>query len=179
MSLLADLTADLRHMTGTWDGGPLRIWISAIPRIALQGRFRTVLYFRLSHALWRRRATRPIALWFQSRGQRASGAEIHPAATIGAGFNLTHGGAVVIGHEVVAGRDLVVYQSVTIGHGRGQGQAILGHRVRIFAGVSVLGPVRVGDDAVLAAHALVLADVPPQSVVRGVWRGASVNHQEP
>ena len=66
---------------------------------------------------------------------------------------------------------MVLYQGVTLGHGRtGIGQPAIGNRVRIFAGAAVLGPIRIGDDAVIGANAVVLADVPAASVVTGVWR---------
>jgi serine O-acetyltransferase len=163
------LTADLRHMTATWEGGGLRVWMAALPRLLVQGRFRTVVYYRVGSWLFQRRAI-PLALWLQSRGQRASGAEIHPAARIGPGFNLVHGGGVVIGHDVVAGRDLVVYQGVTLGHGSdAAGQPHLGDGVRLFAQATVLGAVRMGDGSKAGAKALVLADVPAGEQVIGIW----------
>ena len=126
--------------------------------------------YRLSSAV-EARGWRALALWLQSRGQRATGAEIHPAAVIGPGLNLAHGGGVVVGHEVVAGVDLVLYQSVTLGHGpAGAGQPTVGDRVRIFAGAVVLGPINIGDDAVIGANAVVLADVPAAAVATGVWK---------
>jgi serine O-acetyltransferase len=44
----------------------------------------------------------------------------------------------------------------------------IGSEVVIGAGVSVLGPVRVGNNAVLAANSLVLEDVAPNTTVIGV-----------
>ncbi len=167
---LVVMTADLRHMTASWDASSRGVWEAALPRILVQGRFRTVLLFRLS-ALAHESGWRGLALWLQSRGQRATGAELHPAAKIGPGFSLAHGSGVVVGHQVRAGSGLVLFQGVTLGHGRdGAGQPQLGDRVRIFAGAVVIGPVRVGDGAVIGANAVVIADVPAGARVVGVWK---------
>lgn len=145
--------------------------VRALPRLALYPRMRAVVAFRMSAWCWGHRL-RPFALWLQARTIRSAGAEIHPAARIGPGFALMHSVGVVVGHEVVAGRDLVVYQGVTLGHGgSGVGQPSLGDGVRIGAGATVLGAIKVGDGARIAAHSLVLADVPSGARIRGVWRG--------
>jgi serine O-acetyltransferase len=100
------------------------------------------------------------------------GIEVHPASTIGAGFALVHGVGVVIGAEVTAGSNLVVYQGVTLGHGAdvSRGQPRIGDNVRIGAGAKVLGPCAIGDGARIGANAVVLSDVPPGRTVVGVWK---------
>ncbi|HYN74145.1 MAG TPA: hypothetical protein VES60_16735 [Nakamurella sp.] len=47
------------------------------------------------------------------------------------------------------------------------GQPILGSDVMIGAGAAVLGGVRIGDRAIIGAHAVVTADVPADSVATG------------
>ncbi len=169
---MAALTEDLRHMTASWELTPGQVWWRAAARLPLYPRLRVGILFRASSWCWHRRL-RPVALWLQSRAIRAGGAEIHPAADIGPGFALIHTTGVVVGHEVVAGRNLVLYHGVTLGHtGTGSGQPRIGDDVRIGAGAKVLGPVRVGDRAWIGANAVVLADVPPDTVVGGVWRGS-------
>jgi serine O-acetyltransferase len=165
------LIGDLRHMTAAWDATPRRVVSGALPRVLLQPRFRAVVLFRLSQPAWRRRVTRPLAYWCQSRAIRAAGVEIHPAAEIGAGLSLIHSVGIVVGHEVVAGTNLVLHQGVTLGHrGDRPGQPRLGHRVRIGAGAKVLGGIRIGDDVTIGANAVVLADVPDGATVTGVWK---------
>lgn len=73
-----------------------------------------------------------------------------------------------MGHEVVAGSGLVLYQNTTLGHGSRPGQPVLGDRVRIMAGASVLGGVTVGDDSIIAAGAVVVTDVPAGHVAIGI-----------
>ena len=44
-----------------------------------------------------------------------TGIEIHPGATIGRRFFIDHGMGVVIGETTVIGRDVLIYQGVTLG----------------------------------------------------------------
>ena len=169
---LSCLVADMRHMTAAWDAPPWRIVLGALLRTPFQPAIGAIILFRLGQAAYPRRVTRPVAQWCKARAIRTAGAELHPAAQVGPGFALVHSVGIVIGHEVRAGRDLVVYQGVTIGHGGGaQGQPTLGDGVRVGAGAKVLGPVHVGDGARIGANAVVLADVPSGQTVVGVWKG--------
>jgi serine O-acetyltransferase len=158
-------------MTAAWDATSAVVIRLTLPRFLLQPRFRAVVYFRLSQWAWRRPSTRPLAYWIQARTIRCSGAEIHPAARIGAGLAIVHSVGIVVGHDVVAGADLVLHQGVTIGH-RGsshEGQPLLGRGVRVGAGAKVLGRIEIGDGAVIGANAVVLGDVPSGRTVTGVW----------
>lgn len=166
--LLKTLDADLTHAGALWGRPPARRWARSVGNLLLYPRMRAVVWFRLSHCLWRARWLRPFALWIQAHVIRTAGAEIHPAAVLGPGLMLLHSVGIVVGHEVVAGRDLVLAQGVTLGHRDGPGQPCLGDRVRVSAGSSVLGPVTLGDDAVIAAGAVVLTDVPAAHLAAGV-----------
>ena len=166
------VVADMRHMNADWNASAPLVAIHSLPKILLQPRFRALLYVRTSQWAWRRKATRPLAYLFQARAIRAGGLEIHPAATIGPGLQIAHSVGIVVGHEVVAGRDLVLYQGVTLGHRLGPGQPTIGDRVRIGAGAKVLGPITIGDDVTIGANAVVLADVPTGSTVVGVWKSS-------
>jgi serine O-acetyltransferase len=161
-------------MTAAWDATPAGILRVALPKVALQPRFRAIAYFRLSQWAWGRRSTKFLAYWFQSRALQCSGAELHPAAQVGPGFSIIHSVGIVVGKDVVAGSDLVLYQGVTIGHRSRSdlGQPVLGNRVRVGAGAKLLGKINIGDDVVIGANAVVLGDVPCGATVTGVWRPA-------
>ncbi len=165
------LVEDLRHMTAAWDAPPGRVVLGALLRLPLYPRLAVVVRHRAAAWCWSR-GLRVLALWLQACSIRSAGAEIHPAARIGPGLAIIHSVGIVVGHEVVAGRDLVLHQGVTLGHtGTGPGQPRLGDGVRIGAGAVVLGPVTIGDGAWVAANATVLADVPAGAVATGTWRG--------
>ena len=156
-------------MTAAWDRSPWLVVAGAVVRLPLYPRLGAVITYRASSWCWNH-GLRPVALWLQASAIRASGAEIHPAARFGPGFAIIHTVGIVIGHQVVAGDNLVIYQGVTLGHtGTGDGQPRIGNNVRIGAGAKVLGPVTIGDGAWIGANAVVLADVPAGVVATGIW----------
>jgi serine O-acetyltransferase len=128
---------------------------------------------RLAHRLWHARgvpgskfAARALAQLVRSM----TGVEIHPGARIGRRFFVDHGMGVVIGETAVIGDDVVMYHGVTLG-GKGGGHGVrhpvIGDRVMLGAGSSVLGPLRIGADSVVGANTVVTHDVPPFSIVTG------------
>lgn len=106
----------------------------------------------------------------------SGGIDIHPGARIGRRLFIDHGAAVVIGEDAVIGDDVTLYHQVTIGavgwwrdRRRPAGERrhpVIGSRVVIGVSASVLGPVSVGSDSRIGAHALIVRDVPPCSRVR-------------
>jgi serine O-acetyltransferase len=103
--------------------------------------------------------------------QALTGVDIHPAATLGAGLFIDHATGVVIGETAEVGEDVTLYQGVTLGGTsleHGKRHPTLGDRVTVGAGAKVLGPVTIGDDSRIGANAVVVKDVPPNSVVVGV-----------
>ena len=165
-------------MTATWDSPPSRVLLVGLLRLPLYPRIGAVVTYRAASWCWDHRL-KPLALWLQSTSIRSAGAEIHPASRIGPGFSIIHSVGIVIGHQVVVGDNLVIYQQVTLGHtGTGDGQPRIGNNVRIGAGAKVLGPVTIGDGAWIGANAVVLGDVPPGVVATGVWRGPTPDHTD-
>jgi serine O-acetyltransferase len=96
---------------------------------------------------------------------------VHPAARIGPGLAFVHSAGIVVGHEVVAGRNLMLFHGVTLGHGARDGQPTIGDNVRIYANASVLGGISIGRDVTIGANAVVLSDVDDGRTVVGVWKG--------
>jgi serine O-acetyltransferase len=74
-------------------------------------------------------------------------------------------------HARSIGNDVHIRHNTTFGVvRRDQNRAIpiLEDRVDIGCGVSILGAVRVGADACIGAHSVVLSSVPPGATVAGV-----------
>jgi serine O-acetyltransferase len=164
-SMLQLVTADLWTMCSPRQPS----WRVVLAKMAVQPRFRAIVMYRAAAALHRRSLTRPLAGWLTGRILRACAAELSPGARIGPGLRLTHTTGLVIGEDVVAGRDLTLHQGVTLGDRRpGCGQPTIGDGVYIGAGAKVLGPITIGDGAVIAAGAVVLADVPQAGIAAGV-----------
>ncbi|MBR1810591.1 MAG: serine O-acetyltransferase [Clostridia bacterium] len=111
------------------------------------------------------------ARWISQRCSRRTGIEIHPGAKIGRRFFIDHGTGVVIGETTEIGDDVLVYQGATLGGtGKdvGKRHPTLGNGVMIGAGAKVLGPVKIGDNARIAAGAVVLKDIPADATAVGV-----------
>lgn len=137
-----------------------------------------LLLYQGLHAIWMHRAAHSL----YTRGMRVparavsqvsrflTGIEIHPGARIGPGVFIDHGMGVVIGETAEVGRDVTIYQGVTLGGTGKQGgkrHPTVGDRVIVGTHAQVLGPLIVGDDAKIGAGSIVIHDVPPRSTVVG------------
>ena len=112
-----------------------------------------------------------IARWISQRARRRTGIEIHPGATIGKGLFIDHGMGVVIGETTEIGDNCTLYQCVTLGgtgKEHGKRHPTLGNNVMVGSGAKILGPFNVGDNARVAAGAVVLDEVPANATAVGV-----------
>lgn len=112
-----------------------------------------------------------LARLISQRAAKKTGIEIHPGATIGRRLVIDHGTGIVIGETAEIGDDVLIYQGVTLGGtGKdvGKRHPTIGNNVMISAGAKVLGPFKIGDNSRVAAGAVVLEEVPPNSTVVGV-----------
>ena len=126
-----------------------------------------------------------LARKYADKTRLKTGIEIHPGAKIGKGFVIDHGMGVVIGEATEIGNNVLIYQGVTLGgtgKETGKRHPTIGNNVVIGCGAKVLGPVNIGDNAKIAANAVVLTDVPPDSTAVGApakiikIKGARVNN---
>lgn len=102
------------------------------------------------------------------RLQQKTGLYIGPN-TVGAGFCPLHPGFVRIGHYVRIGKNCTVLPMVLIGKRRsGPCTITIGDDCYIGTGVTILGPLTIGNNVSIAAGAVVLSDVPDNAVVAGV-----------
>ncbi len=104
-----------------------------------------------------------------------TGIDIHPGARIGSHFFIDHGTGVVIGETAVIGRNVRIYQAVTLGAKRfavdSDGQLLKGGArhpiveddVVIYAGATVLGRVTIGRGASIGGNVWLTHSVPPGS----------------
>ena len=96
--------------------------------------------------------------------------DIDPLATIGGGFYIGHIGGVHINPGAVLGKNCDLAHRVTIGAsamGR-QGIPVLGDEVYIGTGAVLVGKIKVGNGAKIAANTLVMSNVPAGATVMGV-----------
>ena len=132
--------------------------------------FKAIRMHRWAHRFYKINF-RFIARWISQRAAQKTGIEIHPGATIGRRLVIDHGHGVVIGETAEIGNDVLIYQGVTLGgtgKDTGKRHPTIGNNVMISSGAKVLGPFKVGDNSRIAAGAVVLEEVPPDSTVVGV-----------
>ncbi|HAL93384.1 MAG TPA: serine O-acetyltransferase [Rectinema sp.] len=125
---------------------------------------------RFSHFLWNR-GSRLFARILSNITRCLTGIEIHPAAKIGSSFFIDHGMGVVIGETAIIGKDVTLYHGVTLGGTsleKKKRHPTIGDRVTIGAGAKILGDISIGDDSRIGANAVVVKNVPPNSVVVGI-----------
>lgn len=132
--------------------------------------FHALMAHKLSHRLYLKK--RYFAARLVSQTARfLTGIEIHPGAVIGRGMFIDHGSGVVIGETAEIGDNCTIYQGVTLGgtgKDTGKRHPTLGNNVMIGAGAKVLGPFKIGDNAKIAANAVVLEEIPPDSTAVGI-----------
>ena len=129
-----------------------------------------VIIYRIAHRLYINQF-KLIARALSQLGRLLTGIEIHPAAKIGRGLFIDHGAGVVIGETAEIGDNCLLYQGATLGgtgKDKGKRHPTLGNNVMVGCGAKVLGPFKVGDNAKIAANAVVLDAVPPNATAVGV-----------
>ncbi len=106
-----------------------------------------------------------------------TGIDIHPGASIDAGFFMDHGTGVVIGETAIIGKRVRLYQAVTLGAKRFPTDAdgnpqkglprhpVVEDDVVIYAGATILGRVTIGRGATIGGNVWITADVPPGASV--------------
>jgi serine O-acetyltransferase len=143
------------------------------------------------HAIWAHRLThrihltghREIARTASYVSRIVTGVDLHPGAVIGPRVFVDHGAGVVIGEDAVIESDVMMYHNVTIGSVgwwrpklvNGRRHPTIGARTVLCTGAMILGPITVGEDCVVGANAIVLADVPSRTHISPgqLWRGVS------
>ena len=123
----------------------------------------------IAHWLWKKRV--PLLPRFLALFNRVVFAVQLPAsAVLGPGVRLNYSGLGTIIHQrAVVGAHSEIAPGVVIGGRSGIWEVpVIEDDVHIGVGAKVLGPVRVGRGAIVGANAVVLHDVPPDTVVAGV-----------
>ncbi len=129
-----------------------------------------IIFHRIAHLLWNMNL--PFIPRLISQLSRFfTGIEIHPGATIGAGFFVDHGAGLVIGETVIIGKNAVLFHNVTLGgtgKHKGKRHPTLGDNVLVGTGATILGPVTIGDNVMIGANSfVVMKDVPSNTTVAG------------
>jgi putative colanic acid biosynthesis acetyltransferase WcaB len=117
--------------------------------------------------------TIPYLAWYELFVVWIFGIELRYRTKIGPGLSLFHGMALVVHEGAVIGAGCTLRQSTTIGakqlaDGTQSACPILGDGVNVGANVVIIGPIKIGDRAVIGAGSVVVKDVPQGAVVAGI-----------
>lgn len=133
--------------------------------------FYAVAYYRLGHWF----AQRHIGFlpdYISYKSFRRHGCSISSYAQIGEGFMLHHTDGIVIGLQVIMGKNCEVFQNVTIGSNRkendGRFMPIIGDNVTIGAGAVVVGAIKIGNNVKIGANSYIDKDVPNNVTIAGI-----------
>lgn len=132
---------------------------------------RALTCYRIAHELYRLDVPL-IPRIITELAHSETGIDIHPGAQIGEYFTIDHGTGVVIGATCIIGRNVKLYQGVTLGaksfpldvNGNpiknNPRHPILEDNVIVYSNATVLGRITIGQGAVVGANKWVTHDVP-------------------
>jgi serine O-acetyltransferase len=134
--------------------------------------FEAITVHRLAHFFWVRQV--PIIPRIMSElVHNRTGIDIHPGADIGESFFIDHGTGVVIGETTVIGKNVKLYQGVTLGavsvkkekadHKR---HPTIEDDVTIYAGATILGgETTIGRGSTIGGNVWLTSSVPPLTMI--------------
>lgn len=154
------IRADLRAHGGDW--AAQGFWALLVYRF---GRWR----YRIRPAVLRK----PFSLLYKilfKFVQILTGIELPCEAEIGRNFVIDHFGGIVISGFAKFGDDCRIRNGVVVGlaHRDDPCAPVIGNNVDIGSGAKLLGRIRIGNDVVVGANAVVVTDIPDGMVAVGV-----------
>jgi serine O-acetyltransferase len=144
---------------------------------------KAITIHRIAHELYKKEVPL-IPRMMNEIAHSKTGIDIHPGAEIGEGFFIDHGTGVVIGETTIIGKNVKLYQGVTLGalsfatdkNGKifkgGRRHPTIEDDVIIYAEATILGSVTIGKGAVIGGNVWLKSNVSPGTTI-GI---AGVNH---
>lgn len=151
---------DLRAYDGRW--GAQGFWVMVVYRY---GRWR----YHVRPAPLRKIFSLIYHVLFKTV-QIVTGIELPCEVDVGHNFIIDHFGGIVIHGDVKFGDNCRIRNGVVVGIRRvdDEGVPIIGDNVDIGAGAKVLGPIRIGNNVLIGANAVVIIDVPDNCIAVGI-----------
>jgi serine O-acetyltransferase len=144
------------------DWGAQGFWVMAVYRF---GQWR----YRVRPSLARKPCSLIYKILFKFV-QIITGIELPCEATVGRNFVIDHFGGIIISGYARFGDNCRIRNGVVVGLRRVEEHfaPIIGNNVDIGAGAKLLGRITIGDNSIIGANAVVLSDVPENSIAIGV-----------
>lgn len=134
--------------------------------------FLSIMIYRLAHELYLLKVPL-IPRILTEYAHEKTGIDIHPGATIGSPFFIDHGTGIVIGETTVIGKNVKLYQGVTLGalsvekklsdikrHPTIQDDVIVYSQAVILGGNTVIG-----NNSIIGGNSWITQSIPPNSIV--------------
>lgn len=130
--------------------------------------YKAITYYRIAHIL------HGLGYLLEARiitekAHTITGIDIHPGAQIACPLFIDHGTGIVIGETAIVGKNVKIYQGVTLGAlslSKGakmkgtKRHPTIGNNVTLYSGASILGDIKIGDNVTIGSNVFLLDDVP-------------------
>ena len=158
--MFENIRDDLKAYDGNW--AAQGFWVMIVYRF---GRWR----YRVRPAILRKCFSFIYKVMFKFV-QIITGIELPCEVDVGRNFVIDHFGGVIISGYAKFGDNCRIRNGVVVGLRRvtEKSAPLVGNNVDIGAGAKLLGPIRIGDNVLIGANAVVISDVPDNSIAVGV-----------
>jgi len=134
--------------------------------------FYAIAIYRLANQLWKQQV-KILPRLLTEYAHSKTGIDIHPGATIGESFFIDHGTGIVIGETTVIGKNVKIYQGVTLGalsasreKAKGKRHPTLEDDVIVYSGATILGGKTViGANSIIGGNVWLTESVSPNVIV--------------
>lgn len=158
--MFENIREDLRAHGGNW--GAQGFWVLVVYRF---GRWR----YGVRPLLLRKLCSLVYKILFKL-SQILTGIELPCEVQIGRNFVIDHFGGIVISGYTRIGDNCRIRTGVVIGLQRIEEPCapVIGNNVDVGVGAKILGPISIGNNVVIGANAVVISDVPDNSIAVGI-----------
>src|SRR5882724_340767 len=158
--MLEDIRSDLRAYDGNW--AAQGFWAMLVYRF---GRWR----YGVKPTVIRKLFSFIYKLLFKLI-QIIAGIELPCEADVGRNFVIDHFGGIIISGYAKFGDNCRIRNGVVVGLRRVEEKSapVIGNNVDIGTGAKLLGPIHIGNNVLIGANAVVMCDVPDDSIAAGV-----------
>ena len=130
--------------------------------------FKAISAYRIAHEL-HKLGYGLAARMMTEEAHSKTGIDIHPAAQLASPLFIDHGTGIVVGETTISGKNLKLYQSVTLGAlslkcgSKLKGckrHPTIGENVIIYAGASILGDITIGNNVTIGSNVFITESIP-------------------
>ena len=130
--------------------------------------FKAISAYRIAHELHKLGYTLAARMMTEEAHSK-TGIDIHPGANLASPLFIDHGTGIVVGETTISGKNLKIYQGVTLGAlslkcgSKLKGckrHPTIGENVVIYAGASILGNITIGNNVTIGSNVFITESIP-------------------